>query len=94
MRVAIDGSVVMREARAASTVIVWCDEARRANAIGNRNAIGHRLGVWPRARMQLSKAADLPPAPARAAWRSHSMPSVRKEFVVGLLLLGAGRGET
>jgi hypothetical protein len=42
--------------------------------------------------MQLSKAADLPPAPANAAWRSHSMASVLKEFVVGPLLLGVGRG--
>jgi len=92
MRVAIDGSVAICAARTAITVIVWCDEASRAKAIGNRHAIGHRLGVRPRARMQLSNAADLPPAPARAAWRSHSMPSVRKEFVVGALLLGVGGG--
>jgi hypothetical protein len=42
--------------------------------------------------MQLSKAVDLPPAPAKTAWRSHSMASVSKEFVVGPLLLSVGRG--
>ena len=65
-----------------------------SRALGNHTASGHRLGVWPRARMQLSKAADLPPAPASAAWRSHSMAFVRKEFVVGMLLLGVARGGT
>jgi hypothetical protein len=50
------------------------------------NAIAYRLGVRPRARMQVSKAADLPPAPARAAWRSQSVVSVRKVFGVGLVL--------
>jgi hypothetical protein len=46
---------------------------------GNFN---YRFSVRPRARMQLSKAADLPPAPATAAWRSHSVASVLKEFAV------------
>ena len=63
-----------------------------ADPRGNRNSIGHWLGVRPRARIQLSKAADLPPAPARAAWRSQSVVSVRKEFGVGLVLLTVGRG--
>jgi len=48
--------------------------------------------VRPRARIQLSKAADLPPAPARAAWRSQSVASVRKEFGVGLALPTVGGG--
>jgi hypothetical protein len=42
----------------------------------------YRLSVRPRVRMQLSKAAALPPAPATAAWRSHSVASVVKEFAV------------
>jgi len=53
--------------------------------------------------MQLSNAATLPPAPARAAWRSQSVASALKEFAVGpvvpvvpavglLVLLGVGGG--
>jgi len=66
--------------------------------------INYRLGVRPRARMQLSNAAALPPALARAAWRSQSVASALKEFVAGpappvavfalaaLPLLGSERG--
>jgi hypothetical protein len=63
-----------------------------ADSSGNLNLIAYRLGVRPRARMQVSKAADLPPAPARAAWRSQSVVSVRKVFGVGLALLTVGGG--
>jgi hypothetical protein len=36
--------------------------------------------------MQLSNAAALPPAPASAAWRSQSVASILKEFVVVLVV--------